>query len=79
MSKLRPNKPGPGWFEVSKAVFNYNRIKLHVLGLAKVDGVFIDLYRADRRGVERAIKAAGGNKRRGLMAYVRTHYGKKND
>jgi len=76
MCKLRPNKPGPGWFYVSKTVFNYqNRIILHVLGIAKIDGVICELYKADRRGVEHAIKAAGGNKRRGLMAYVRTHYG----
>ena len=61
-------KPGPGWKHLAGAVYeNATGTRIHLHGLCRLpDGTFFN----DAMEFMRYIRIAGGNRKRGLMAWA---------
>ena len=63
-------KPGPGWKQLNPAVYEKGRVRSHVgAELIRVNGRHVGMI-PHRPGLSEFIKIAGGNKKRGLMAFA---------
>lgn len=66
-------KPGPGWHHIGGPVYEHdNGARVHVAGLVKLpNGEFLsDSKWPECQGAARMIRACGGNRKRGLMAWA---------
>ena len=72
----RVMRPGAGWRHLAGPVYEHkNGTRLHMLGLIKLpDGDFLYANKwPESKYAARFIRANGGNKRRGLMAWAMTY------
>jgi hypothetical protein len=71
-------KPGPGWKYVGSAVWDHKSgLRLHIMGLCRLpNGEEVNGFRwPESRELDRWIRIAGGNRRRGAMLWALSKLG----
>jgi len=70
MSMRDKYKPGPGWAHLAGPVYeNKDGTRIHMIGLCRLpDGTFFNSW----WDYSRYINIAGGNRKRGLMAWAKS-------
>ena len=72
-------RPCSGWKHLAGAVFEHESgVRVHIAGLVKLpDGRYLHANKwPECREAEYMIRANGGNRKRGLMAWARAHNAK---
>ena len=72
----RVMRPGAGWKHIAGAVYEHaNGTRVHLLGMIKLpSGEWISANKwPESKTADRFVKMNGGNWKRGLMAWARSH------
>ena len=72
-------RPGPGWSHIAGVVWEHdNGTRIHLLGMARLpNGEWISSNKwPDSRDADFMIRANGGNRKRGLMAWANNIIGR---